>query len=252
MSSETADILFAQCHIAVRAVSPCRNVWTNVWMHRCWGWCRYCYQAKMPNIALCSTDDVKEVDKSDSNLFTDTVGLEGFLTCCNFLISQIYASFHLEPLVYKEMDTNLNNYRFLWTTKNSSLWPHIFHTARIFQFWWEPSAINIVWQQFEFTRCHGIPIKWASYCSNCEDKKKKKNRCLRRPECITSDRHIENVCASYTFWKLLAHRDKIYIRCTIHYTLCFLSQVSRCWSLPKKSLSPFLLVLSLIWCFSVS
>lgn len=174
MSSETADILFAQCHIAVRAVSPCRNVWTNVWMHRCWGWCRYCYQAKMPNIALCSTDDVKEVDKSDSNLFIDTVGLEGFLTCCNFLISQIYASFHLEPLVYKEMDTNLNNYRFLWTTKKSSLWPHIFHTARIFQFWWEPSAINIVWQQFEFTRCHGIPIKWASYCSNCEDKKKKK------------------------------------------------------------------------------
>lgn len=31
----------------------------------------------MPNIALCSTDDVKEVDKSDSNLFIDTVGLEG-------------------------------------------------------------------------------------------------------------------------------------------------------------------------------
>lgn len=61
----------------------------------------------MPNIALCSTDDVKEVDKSDSNLFTDTVGLEGFLTCCNFLISQIYASFHLEPLVYKEMDTKI-------------------------------------------------------------------------------------------------------------------------------------------------
>lgn len=32
---------------------------------------------------------------------------KGFLTCCNFLISQIYASFHLEPLVYKEMDTKI-------------------------------------------------------------------------------------------------------------------------------------------------
>lgn len=47
-------------------------------------------------IAVRSTDDVKEVDKSDSNLFTDTVGLEGFLTCCNFLSHRFMHHFIFE------------------------------------------------------------------------------------------------------------------------------------------------------------
>ena len=33
----------------------------------------------MPNIALSSTDDMKEVDKSDFNLFSDTVGINDML-----------------------------------------------------------------------------------------------------------------------------------------------------------------------------
>ena len=173
------------------------------------------------------------------------------MTCCNFLISQIYASFHLEPLVYKEMDTKIKIITDFYGQPKNPLYDL---TSFILQEFFnsDGNPVQLILYDSNLNSPAAMAIKWASYCSNCEDKKKKKkNRCLRHLKCITSDRHIENVCASYTFWKLLAQRDKICIRCMIHYTLCILSQMSCCWSL-QKTLSPFLFVLSLILCFSVS
>ena len=121
------------------------------------------------------------------------------MTCCNFLISQIYASFHLEPLVYKEMDTKIKIITDFYGQPKNPLYDL---TSFILQEFFnsDGNPVQLILYDSNLNSPAAMAIKWASYCSNCEDKKKKKkNRCLRHLKCITSDRHIENVCASYTF-----------------------------------------------------